>query len=326
LDKLDEKNFRPSEFQVGLIGMGLMGRSIATCLLAAGHPLVAIILDMAEEEEIRKGLYAHLKQLREEKITLKDPNELMEHLTLSVDFNLLSRCDLILESITENVESKKAVFKKIESVVSDKIIIGSNTSAIPISLLQEGAKHPERFIGIHWGEPAHITRFMEIICGDQTDITCGHFIKAIASYWNKEPSLLLKDIRGFITNRIFYAMLREALHLVESGVCGYEDVDRSLRNDYGSWISLTGLFRFIDLTGLPAYLTVMEDLNKELCNRSDAPKLMKDLVASGAKGTSNQQGFYSYTPESAQMWDKKFMEFNYDIRKLVGRYLHEKDV
>ena len=117
-------------------------------------------------------------------------------------------------------------------------------------------------------------------------------------------------------------MLREAIYLVESGVCCYEDVDRSLRNDLGSWIALTGLFRFIDITGVRGYETVMKDLNKELCNSPNVPKLMTDLVATGARGISNHHGFYSYTPESAKMWEDKFIKFNYDIRKLIGKHLH----
>jgi 3-hydroxybutyryl-CoA dehydrogenase len=306
-----------------MVGAGLMGRSIATCLLASGHTIIVIVLSMDEEQEVVKAVRSHLDGLAVESAI--DPEGLMGKMTISDDYRLLSQCGIVLEVITEDVETKKEVYRKIEEVVSDKTPIGSNTSAIPVTLLQEGAQHPERFVGVHWGEPAHIMRFMEIICGKQTDITYGHFMKALAEHWGKDPSLLLIDIRGFITNRIMYAMLREAIYLVESGVCGYEDVDRSLRNDLGSWIPLTGLFRFLDITGVPAYETVMRDLNKELCNSSDVPKLMTDLVTSGAKGISNQKGFYSYTPESAQMWENKFIQFNYEIRKLIGKLLHEED-
>src|SRR5690606_4515922 len=133
-------------------------------------------------------------------------------------------------------------------------------------------------LGIHWAEPAHITRFMEIICGKNTDIQYAEKIYTLAEGWGKEPSLIKKDIRGFITNRIMYAMMREAFYLVENGYASIEDVDRSVRNDMGCWLTLAGPFRFMDLTGIPAYLTVMQDLFPELDNSATAPKLIENLV------------------------------------------------
>jgi 3-hydroxybutyryl-CoA dehydrogenase len=117
-----------------------------------------------------------------------------------------------------------------------------------------------------------------------------------------------------------YAMLREAFNLVENGYATVEDVDRSLRNDLGYWITFAGPFRFMDLTGIPAYLTVMKDLFPDLDNAQKAPALMENLVASGAKGVSNAKGFYPYTDESAAAWEKSFIEFSYDIRKLAEKY------
>ncbi|HXL57504.1 MAG TPA: 3-hydroxyacyl-CoA dehydrogenase family protein, partial [Chitinophagaceae bacterium] len=138
--------------------------------------------------------------------------------------------------------------------------------------------------------------------------------------WGKEPSLVRKDIRGFITNRLMYAMMREAIHLVENGYATIEDIDRACRNDMGYWITFAGLFRFMDLTGIPAYLTVMKDLFPGLDNSTKAPHFIEELVASGAKGVSNALGFYPYTKESAKKWEKLFIEFTYDIRKLSEKY------
>jgi len=118
-----------------------------------------------------------------------------------------------------------------------------------------------------------------------------------------------------------YAMLREAFHLVDKGYATVEDVDRSLRNDLGYWITFAGPFRFMDLTGIPAYLTVMKDLFPELDNATEPPAFMEKLVASGAKGVSNASGFYPYTKETAEDWDKRFIDFSYDIRKLAEKYL-----
>ena len=305
---------------IGTVGLGLMGSSIATCILAAGHKVTSITNDIEASEEARARILGFLTQLRTEGLLKENPGEALDRLTVSDNINALSGHDIVIESITENIEEKKEVYRQLEEVLSPTAIIGSNTSAIPVTVLQEGLKHPERFLGIHWAEPAHITRFMEVICGKSSDIKNGRKIVALAETWGKEPSLLQKDIRGFIANRLMYAMMREAFHLVEKGYATVEDVDRSLRNDMGYWITFAGPFRFMDLTGIPAYLTVMKDLFPELDNTTTAPALMEKMVSSGAKGVSNAQGFYPYTKETAEQWEKLFIEFSYKIRKLAEEY------
>lgn len=308
------------KIKIGTVGLGLMGSSIATCILAAGHEVTSLIKDISTASEARERIFGFLKQLEQEGILSESPEVVLGKITITDDVTLLRNHEVVIESIIENIEEKKRVYEQLETVLSPEAIIGSNTSAIPVSVLQKGLKHPERLLGIHWAEPAHITRFMEVICGKDSDLENAKKIVALAETWGKEPSLLRKDIRGFITNRIMYAMLRESFNLVENGYATIEDVDRSLRNDLGYWITFAGPFRFMDLTGIPAYLTVMKDLFPELDNSSDAPSMMEELVASGAKGVSNAQGFYSYSKESAEEWEKSFIEFSYDIRKLAEKY------
>ena len=175
-------------------------------------------------------------------------------------------------------------------------------------------------MGIHWGEPAHITRFMEIVCGNQTKLRYARRAVALARRWGKEPSLLRRDIRGFITNRCMYALMREAFHLVESGYATVEDVDRSVRNDLGYWITFAGPFRFMDLTGIPAYRAVMKDLLPDLNCSKKVPSLIDRLVKSGARGVANAKGFYRYTPRQARRWEKAFLKFSYEIRALAQKY------
>ena len=196
----------------------------------------------------------------------------------------------------------------------------SNTSAIPISLLQKMTKHPDRFFGLHWAEPSHTTRFLEVICGDESDIEKGEYLYELSNYWNKEATLVRKDIRGFIGNRLMYAMYREAFYLVENGYATVEDVDRACRNNTGYWMTLVGVFGWMDLTGVPAYHNVMKDLNPTLCNDTGMPKLIDDIVKAGGKGVANGHGFYKYTPEESKLWEETFADFNYDIRKLAMKY------
>ena len=308
------------KIRIGTVGLGLMGSSIATCILAAGHEVTSLVLSISEAKTAQKRIFNFLSELSAEGLLAGDPEEIIKKITITDDVSLFAGHEVVIESITESVDAKKDIYRQLETVLSPTAIIGSNTSAIPVTILQEGLAHPERLLGIHWAEPAHITRFMEVICGKDSDLKYAQQVVQLAESWGKEPSLLRKDIRGFITNRIMYAMLREAFNLVENGFATPEDVDRSLRNDLGYWITFAGPFRFMDLTGIPAYLTVMKDLFPELDNTSKAPQTMENLVSAGARGVSNAHGFYPYTKESAAKWEEKFIEFSFDIRKLAAKY------
>ena len=205
-------------------------------------------------------------------------------------------------------------------MVSNNCVLATNTSAIPISLLQHDAQHPERILGVHWDEPAHIKRFLEIIPGSATSWECVEHIANLAPTWGKEPSVLRKEVPGFIVNRISYAMFREACHLVDSGVCSVEDVDRAMRNDVGWWMPFAGPFRYMDMMGVEAYYHVMRDLLPDLSSDPGIPKLMRNVVEEGGRGIRNGRGFYQYSPDEAKSWEKQFLAFNYDMRRLVAKY------
>lgn len=308
------------KIRIGTVGLGLMGCSVATCLLAAGHAVTSLVRDIEKAEEAKNRIRSFLEQLQEEGRLKESTESVMQRFTVTDKAASFAGFELVLESIFEDVNAKKELFRELETVLSPSAIIGSNTSAIPVSILQSGLKHPERMLGVHWGEPAHITRFLEVICGNESDVKNAEKVMALAEHWYKEPSLVRKDIRGFISNRLMYAMMREAFHLVEKGYATYQDIDRACRNDFGSWITLAGPFRYMDLTGIPAYLNVIKDLFPELDNSTQVPESISQLVASGAKGVSNAKGFYSYTEESAEHWEKVFVEFAYEIRKLSEKY------
>lgn len=307
--------------KIGVVGLGMMGRSICACLLASGHTVQGIDKDEQLQDEVVSTIREFLTSMKNEGNSLTVSIESsLGRFSISTDFETLEGSALVIETIVEDVEAKRNVFASIESVVEPSTIIGSNTSAIPITMLQQGTQHPERFVGLHWAEPAHTLRFLEVICGNQTDPDHADKVAAWAKNWRKSPSILKKDIRGFICNRIWYAILREAFHLVESGVCEIQDVDRSIRNDLGYWIGLTGVFRYLDLTGLPAYRTVCKDLFKELCTSTEVPKLLDRVVSEGGQGTANAQGLYPYTAESAKRWNDAFHHFTNEMMNLTERY------
>lgn len=305
---------------VGVVGLGLMGSSIVVALLIAGHRVRAVT-PLPEDREVAPGRITDQLLLCAESGLLREPVDAnLARLTISEDYHTLAGCSLVLECVIEKIEIKEAVYRKITAAVAPHTIIGSNTSAIPISTLQHHIDQPERFLGIHWAEPAYTTRFLEITCGHRTAQQHADRVFRLAHAWGKEPTLLRKDIRGFITNRLMYAVYREAFHLVENGTATVEDVDKAFRYDAGSWMTLMGIFRRMDFLGLADYAELCRTLFPQLSNADQVPALMQRMVEMNARGTQNQKGLYPYTEEEARHWDEAFAAFNQEIFRLAARY------
>lgn len=315
-----EKSLDPGNIVVGVVGLGLMGCSISTCLLLAGHKVKAVAPVSTDLLHAKERIVNHLTLSHQEGLTSQTPEQHLPRLTITEDYGELANCKLVIECTLENIEIKRSVYEQIEKCLPEESLLCSNTSAIPISDLQNLTARPERFFGLHWAEPSHTTRFLEIICGDHSNVELGEYLYRLSHKWGKEPTLVRKDIRGFITNRLMYAMYREAFNLVENGYATVEDVDRACRNNAGYWMTLVGVFRWMDLTGVPAYHTVMKDLFPTLSNETKVPKLIDDIVQAGGKGIANGKGFYHYSPEEMKMWEEVFSEFSYEIRELALRY------
>jgi len=228
-----------------------------------------------------------------------------------------SDCDFVIESITEDLDAKRALFREIESVVGPQVPIASNTSALPITLLQRGQQHPGRFIGMHWAEPCYLTRFLEVVRGELTDDATANAAIELGRLAGKDPTLVQKDVEGFIVNRIGYAMFREAFWLLENGVADVETIDRSFRNALSVWANIAGPFRWMDLTGVPAYAAVMKRLWPQLSCATEVPQAMRKVVESGGKGISNGHGFYTYTPKEAREWEDRLRENVWRVRELM---------
>jgi 3-hydroxybutyryl-CoA dehydrogenase len=308
------------EIPVGVVGLGLMGCSICTCLLMAGHPVVAVAPISSDMDHAMNRITEHLEKSYQEGMVRKRPDHFLKNLEVTEDYSELKPCKLVIECTLENEEIKKSVYRKIETFIDEDAMLVSNTSAIPISILQKLTTHPQRFFGLHWAEPSHTTRFLEVICGELSDVNKGEYLYELSHSWGKEPTLVRKDIRGFITNRLMYAMYREAFYLVENGYASIEDIDRACRNNAGYWMTLVGVFRWMDLTGVPAYHNVMKELFPTLCNSTEVPKLIDDIVKAGGRGVANAHGFYSYSKEEAELWEETFRDFSYEIRELALRY------
>ena len=311
-----------TETTIGVVGLGLLGRGIAACCLAHGfrvvgytqpdqpHEKAITYIDHAISDLIdRAGFDPGLIQTWQSKF------ESVESL------DSFSACDFVIESIIEDLISKRKVFDQIEEFIGPEIPVGSNTSAIPITQLQQDRKNPDRFVGMHWAEPAHATRFLELIRGERTSEATFEKAAALAKRLGKEPSLVQKDVPGFIVNRIGYAMYREAAHMVDQGVADVETIDRSCRNAFGLWAAMCGPFRWIDITGGPEmYAKSIERVLPSLCSENDRlPELLERLKQEGAGGQPTGSGFYEYNPDSLD-WQERYHEFAWRAKALLDEF------
>jgi 3-hydroxybutyryl-CoA dehydrogenase len=320
--KAPEERKTVSSEKIAVVGMGLLGRGIATCFLGHGFEIVAVARSQTRHAEARR----QIEQMIGELVDLAGfdaglRTEWPSRYTAACEFEALRDCSFVVESVLEDAATKHDVFDQIEAVVSPEVVIASNSSAIPISQLQRGRKHPERLVGMHWAEPAHATRFLELIRGEQTSEQTVHRALGLARRLGKEPSLCQKELPGFIVNRIGYAMYREALHLLEAGVADAETIDRSVRNALGLWATVCGPLRWMDLTGGPElYLKAMQPVLPTLSKADEPSPVLKKLAESGARGIINGRGFFNYAPEEAQRWEELYRRHAWRVAQMQNEY------
>jgi 3-hydroxybutyryl-CoA dehydrogenase len=303
---------------VGVAGLGLLGRGIAGCLLAHGVPVVAYDISAAERSAANLAIASAVHELIDRGYCDPSAESTWRDLyTEAKSIEELAPCHFLIESIVESAEAKAALFDQLEAILSPTTPIASNTSALPITLLQKDRRHPARFLGMHWAEPAHATRFLEIIRGELTDDGSIDTATSLALALGKDPCVVQQDIPGFIANRLGYAMYREACNLLELGVADAETIDRSFRNSVGLWASVCGPLRWIDLTGGPAlYGTAMAGVLPTLSNATEVPEPLRAMMETGATGVRNGHGFYSYTPSEAEAWQQIYHRQVWRVREI----------
>jgi 3-hydroxybutyryl-CoA dehydrogenase len=307
---------------VGVAGLGLLGRGIAACFLAHGFHVIGYTRRQVTHEEARRQIQTAIEDLiaragYSETTRTQWPAHYLEVNSVTE----FGACDFVIESVVEDLAVKQEIFDQIESVVRFDVPIASNTSALPITILQTGRRHPERFLGMHWAEPAHATRFLELIRGERTADASFEAAAGLASRIGKEPSLVQKDVPAFIVNRMAYAMYREALNILEMNIADIETIDRSFRNACGLWATMCGPFRWIDLTGGPVlYGKVLEGVLPSLCNSTELPETLKALMKMDARGIVNGHGFYRYTEDESRHWEDLFREHAWTVRELMNNY------
>jgi 3-hydroxybutyryl-CoA dehydrogenase len=308
--------------QIGIVGLGLLGRGIAACFLGNGFQVVAMDHNEDQHAEAREQIAAMMRELI--KLGGFDPrlvDEWQTRYTGVTSLEKLKGCTFVVESVTEDVATKEAVFDSLESLLPPTTVIATNTSAIPISQLQQHRKIPARFVGMHWAEPAHATRFLELIRGEKTSDETLQAAATMGRRLGKEPCICQRDIPGFIVNRIGYAMYREALNLLQSGVADAASIDCAMRNALGLWASICGPLRWVDITGGPElYERAMRHVFPTLSNSTEVPAVMQQLAKEGARGITNGRGFYTYSEAEAHRWEELYRQHAWRVAKMQDEY------
>ncbi|MCK6471884.1 MAG: 3-hydroxyacyl-CoA dehydrogenase family protein [Planctomycetes bacterium] len=318
-DKMGKKD--PGEIRtVGVAGLGVMGRGIAACFLGHGLRVLAYDPDANARAKARTFLGEAVRELVER---AGFPPALLEswasNYVETSDLDSFAAADFGVETIFEEEDAKRALLNRLASSVRSDVILASNTSAIPITRLQDGAARPERIVGMHWLQPCHLTRFMEIVRGERTSDETMARAEALAWRIGKEPAIVKKDIRGFIVNRLGYALFREALYLVEQGVADPETIERAWCNAAGWYAGIAGPLRIMD-HNLPIYAKVMEELLPQLSDAKDVPRPLREKIAAGKTGAKAGEGFFRYGPGEAEAWEKRFRDYLWDVRAVIEKH------
>ena len=282
--------------KIGVVGAGTMGAGVAEIFAEFGYTVILY-------NRSKAGMQRAVERLQSKIAVNPTPTETgtaSATIYITHDLTELAQVDLISESIAENLEVKQEIFRKLDEICDAKTLFTTNTSGLSISQIATAVSHPERFAGVHFFNPPEIVPAVEVIKGAETsDATC-EILTDLLKRMKKQPILVQKDVPGFVASRLQFAVVREALHLVEEGIASPADIDAVMKHGLGLRWALLGPLEIADLGGLDIFNTVGSYVAKSMSNATDSPKVLQDLVAAGKLGAKTGSGFYDYPQGKAR--------------------------
>ncbi|WP_339606282.1 3-hydroxyacyl-CoA dehydrogenase NAD-binding domain-containing protein [uncultured Roseivirga sp.] len=278
--------------KVGVVGAGTMGQGIAQISALAGYSVVLYDLQSSALDTAKKNIEKNLdKGIERGKVTAEEKNQALSNITFSTDFFLL-KADIIIEAIVERLDVKKELFENLENQNSEKTILASNTSSIPITRIARDLKHPERFVGMHFFNPAHIMKLVEVISGVATSDDTSKVVYELAKVLGKVP-VMAKDAPGFIVNRVARNFYVEGLKVLEEGVSDVKGIDRLVE---ASGFKM-GPFRLMDLIGVDTNFSVTTSMFNAFHQdpKFRPSRIQEQKVDAGHHGRKSGKGFYDYS-------------------------------
>ena len=208
--------------------------------------------------------------------------------------------DLVLEVIPEVFDLKVKLLADLDRICDPGVILATNTSGLSITEMAKSTSRPGKVVGMHWWNPPIIIPVIEIIKGQKTDETVVQTLNALIKKMKKTPVLVKKDVPGFLGNRLQYALMREAIALLNEGVASAEDIDTMIKAGIGFKYPVMGPLETIDMAGLDIYHRVSQYLNKDLDASSGPAPIIEEMVKKGDLGLKSGKGFYDYAGQDVQ--------------------------
>ena len=277
--------------RIAVIGAGLMGHGIAQVFALAGHDVTIYDASEVSLDSAKSRIRVNLKDLG-------DDESAANRVTPIGDLGAAVRdADYVVEAVLEDLPLKQKLFAEIEGYVRPDTVLASNTSVIPITDIMGGLKHRERALGTHWWNPPFLVPLVEVIETEWTTPETVAFAMKLHADAGKQPAHVKKDVPGFIGNRLQHALWREAISLVENGICDAETVDNVIKASFGRRIAVLGPLANADQVGTDLTLTIHKIVLPAIDSRPGPSPYLEKLVADGKLGFKSGEGFRTWTPE-----------------------------
>jgi 3-hydroxybutyryl-CoA dehydrogenase len=281
----------PTRARIAVIGAGLMGHGIAQVFALAGHTVTIHDPVEASLNTVRSRIISNLLDLGDDETAVErvHPCHGLAEAVRDADY--------VVEAAPEDLPLKQRLFAEIERHVRPDTILASNTSVMPITSIMQGLRDRSRALGTHWWNPPYLVPLVEVIGTQWTSPAAIDWTMALHAAAGKQPAHVKKDVPGFIGNRLQHALWREAVSLVEHGICDAETVDTVIKAAFGRRLAVLGPLENADLVGTDLTLAIHKTVLPDIDSRPGPSPYLEKLVADGKLGFKSGQGFRTWTPE-----------------------------
>jgi 3-hydroxybutyryl-CoA dehydrogenase len=281
--------------KVGVVGCGLMGHGITQICAQAGWD---VVVREADEGALEQGIAKIDKQLaravEKGKLDQGEAEAIRARITPTLDYSDLADCDLVIEAITEELDSKLEMWREVDGIVKPDAYFASNTSSLPVADQAEATGRPERFLGLHFFNPAQVMPLLEVVKAEKTGDDAYRLGFELGERLGK-TTVAANDNRGFIVNRLLVPYMLDAIRAYEQGVGSIEDIDTGMKAGASHPMGPLTLADFVGLDTLASIADVMVDAYGE--ERFAQPDTLRKLVQAGNYGRKSGRGFYDYSGE-----------------------------
>lgn len=282
--------------KIGVVGGGTMGQGIAEMLAVSGLDVLLVEKTPERLDQAWDMIELSLdKQIEKWAITGAEKKLILSRIHKTPDIRQLAETDLVIETITEDLDAKKEVFRQLDDICPPDVLFSSNTSSLSLTELASETKRPERVIGLHFLHPVSKVNLVEIIRGMRTSEETFQAIRTLVEDVFQKKSILVYDSPGFVTSRLICVLINEAIHTLTEGIASAEDIDTAMKNGYEFKY---GPLEMADRFGLDSVLAALERMFREFGELKYRPSFyLKKMVRAGQLGVKSGEGFFRYDKE-----------------------------